>query len=295
MKKLKKRTILILGGSGFIGKAVISELLKRRYKVIATYNRHKQSSKTFPDLHWVLWDATKEALPKIDWNNISAVLHLANYSDLLDFPENARQIYKISIESVFNLLDKAYRSNIKRVVIASTGAVLGGNKTINSEFNSYLPINFYSASKACAEILANEYSSIVSTAVLRFFYPYGNGGQRYLVGRLINNVKKGEEILIEGRNGVIVNPVYLSDLAKGVVLALESDAKGIFHLPGLERISLRGMIELIGRLVGKRPVIRVVSRKTPGGHAGFYSRAKKILGYIPKVSLKEGIERTLDI
>lgn len=292
---MKKQTILILGGSGFIGKAVISELLKRRYRVIATYNRNKQSSKDFLNLHWILWDATKEALPNINWNNISAILHLANCSDLHNFPKNARQIYRISIESTFNILDKAYRSKIKRVVIASTGAVLGGNNTINSEFNSYSPINFYAASKACAEILVNEYSSIVSTAVLRFFYPYGNGGERYLVGRLINNVKKGEEILIEGRNGVIVNPVYLSDLAKGVALALESDAKGIFHLPGLEKISLRGLIELIGKLVGKRPIIKVISQKTPGGHAGFYSRAKKILGYVPEVSLKEGIERTLSL
>ncbi len=291
----KKLNVLILGGSGFIGNAIIPEVISRGHKVFATYCNRQPLNERSPDLTWIGWDATTEPLPEIDWRRIDTVLHLANYSDLRRFPINAKPMFQIIVDSTFNLLDKAHASGIKRVVIASTGHVLPDIKIAYEEDATYAPKNFYGTIKSCAELLTTAYSNIMSAAVLRFFYPYGPGGERFLIGRLIKDVREGNEISIEGVDGIIINPVYLSDLARGTALALESMATGFFHLAGPDQITLRSFLELTGKLVGRRPVIKSVSKKAPGGHAGLYSRSKGILGYAPLISIETGLKNVLGL
>ncbi len=288
--------ILILGGSGFIGNAVIPELLSRGHKVFATYCNHRPLKERSPDLTWIAWDATRDALPEIDWEKIDTVLHLANFSDLKSFPVNAKSMFQVIVNSTFNILDKAHTAGIKRVVVASTGHVLPDVKIIYEEDATYAPKNYYGTIKSCSELLTTAYSDIMATAVLRFFYPYGGpGGERFLIDRLIQDVKEGNKISIEGDDGIIINPVHLNDLARGTALALESMATGIFHLPGPDQISLRSFLELVGKLVGCQPIINSKSKNTPGGHAGLYTRSQELLGYSPAISLEEGLKNMLGL
>lgn len=295
-RTLKKLKILVLGGSGFIGSAVIPELLGRGHEVLATYCHHQAVIESNHNLTWIKWDVTKESLPEIDWNEIDAALHLANYSDLWDFPSKSKPIFQINVESVFNLLEKARLNKIERVVITSTGDVLSNKIKIATEEDvNYAPRSFYAATKACAELITTAYGNTISTAVLRFFHPYGPGEHRFLINRLAKAVREGKEIPIEGKDGIIISPLHLRDLALGTALALESMAKGIFHLAGPDIISLSSFLELVGKLVGRRPIIKSISKKAPGGHAGLYARTEKILGYTPSISIDPGIKDILEL
>lgn len=289
----KKLNILILGGSGFIGSALIPTLLSRGHKVCATYCNHKPSHKA-NNLSWIYWDAIKKPLPKIDWNEINTVLHLANYYDLQNFPDNAKSIFRIVVESLFNLLDKSKEFGINRIITASTGHVLGNDKPANEENETYAPKNFYGTAKACAELLTTAYSDILSTAVLRYYYPYGPGGDRFLIGRLINKIKENKEILIDGEDGIIINPVHIFDLVRGTELALQSNASGIFHITGPELISLRSFLKLTGKFLGKKPTITSISKIVPKGHAGTCERSKEILKYKPSITPEEGIMKMIN-
>ena len=71
--------------------------------------------------------------------------------------------------------------------------------------------------------------------------------------------------------------------------------EGFFHLAGPDQITLRSFLELTGKLVGRRPVIKSVSKKAPGGHAGLYSRSKGILGYAPLISIETGLKNVLGL
>jgi UDP-glucose 4-epimerase len=291
MNNSKKNNILILGGSGFIGKGIIKELLSRNYCITATYYKHPPKDTFSSKLKWIKWDATSQPLPDIAWQEIDTILHLANCSNIHNFPSNSRSIYKIVVESTFNILEKAYQHGVSRFILSSTGDVLSKKNICNQENADYGPTSFYATSKACAEMITNSYASLISTAILRFYHPYGPGSDRFLIFRLVRNVAEGKEITIEGKDGIIINPIYITDLGEGVALAIESEADGKFHLAGPDQISLRDFLELVGDMAGKKPKIRSLPAKSMGGHAGNFTRSNTILGFTPTISLKDGLEK----
>ena len=284
--------VLVTGGSGFVGKAVLAELVARGCAPIATCTGPPYKRPRHPGFTWVQWDAMLEPLPAVEWASLSAIVHLAAPRELLDFPA----LYESSIASTFRLLEAARLHRISRFVLASSGDVLGPSVGPAKEDDLlYLPASFYGTAKACAELLSRSYEKLISTAILRFYHPYGPGGERFLVNRLLRMVAEGEEVRIEGEEGILVNPVWIADLARGIALALESRDTGIFHLAGPDTETLRSLLTRIGKIVGRPPLIRVGPGPGAERHAGSFARSARVLGYRPRVSLDEGLHRLLRI
>ena len=283
------RSVLVTGGSGFVGRHVIRALLARGYRVIAT---HADPPGKVPAagtrLRWVRWDGTRTPLPRVAWNKLDAIIHLAVPGSLFAFPDNAAALYELEISGTFRLLEAARRYRLRRVLIASTSYVLGTMFRRHRETDcSYRPSTFYGTTKACAELIARAYEGVVSTAVVRFYWPYGPGGDRYLIQRLLRNVADGKEVFVEGRNGMVLNQVWVEDLADGMVRALESNVTGIFHLAGPETLTLRQLINRMGRVLGRRPVIRVKPASLNVNQAADYRWTMKTLGYKPRMRLDD--------
>jgi nucleoside-diphosphate-sugar epimerase len=285
--------VLVTGGSGFVGRAVVSELLKRGRAVTAT---------TYPDLRpipeadWIPWDATVSPLPDAPWDTLDAVIHLALPPNPLAVPEQTGPLFDTCVASTFHLLRKAASTGrIKRVVFISTGSSIGPRSAPAAESDrEYRPVAFYGAAKACGEILADAFQKLVSTAVVRLYHPYGPGGDRFLINRLLRSVQEGREVFIDGEEGISLNPVWLEDAARGIDLAVASDARGIFHLGGRETVTLRQLLAMMGELAGAAP--RTITRpvEVSESHACDMSRSAAELGYAPAVGLREGLRRLLE-
>ena len=294
MSSRRPLNVLVTGGSGFVGTAVVAELLDRGHQVVSTSNVLSDSLPDRPGLSWVLWDALGEPVPDVEWRAFQAVLHLAAPVGHLDFPAQAWPVFELAVAATFRLLEKAREHGIGRVLVASTGNVLAPGDGLAAETDiHYEPETFYGAAKACSELLVRSYQSELSSAVLRFFHPYGLGGERFVISRLIRSVAAGREIRIEGQNGILLNPVWIEDLAVGVCLAVESDATGVFHFAGPDVLNLRELVELIGALLDKPPVITTRRQEHLVHHAGSYEVAQRVLGYNPQVSLREGLGRLI--
>ena len=284
--------VLVTGGSGFVGRAVLRELTGHGEAVTATHTGRSGAQPALPGVTWVEWDATLEPLPRVAWDRITAILHLAAPPNLFDFPGQAAAMYEITVAATFRLLEAARRYDIPRFVLASTGDVLGGSEGPAKEDDPlYLPTSFYGASKAAAEILLRSYEPLLSTAVLRFYHPYGPGGGRFLINRLLRMVAEGKEVTIEGENGILLNPVWIEDLARGVLLALQSRETGVFHLAGPDTETLRALLLRMGEIAGRPAVIRAIPGPGVERHAGSFAKSERLLGYRPRVSLNEGLRR----
>ena len=275
-----------------MGRAALRELTGHGEAVTATHTGRRGDQPALPGVTWVKWDATLEPLPAVEWDRIAAILHLAAPPNLFDFPGQAAAMYEITVAATFRLLEAARRYDIPRFVLASTGDVLGPSEGLAKEEDRlYLPTSFYGAAKAAAEILLRSYETLLSTALLRFYHPYGPGGGRFLINRLLGMVAEGKEVTIEGENGILLNPVWIEDLARGVFLALQSRETGVFHLAGPDTETLRALLLRMGEIVGKPAVIRAIPGPGVERHAGSFTNSERLLGYRPRVSLNEGLRR----
>ena len=288
------RRVLVTGGSGFIGGAVVSRLVDTGHTVTATATKITRDLPEAAGLTWIPWDATESPLPGADWHETDVVCHLAAPRSLFDVPNDAEAIFEVTVEAGFRILEAARSAGIKRIVLASTGDVLGASDGPAPETaGPFAPDSFYGAAKAAAELLAGAYGKLVPNAVLRFYHPYGPGGGRFLVNRLIKAVMDEEVITIEHDHGIRLNPVWLSDLAEGVCLAIDSDQTGVFHLAGPETVTLRQLLELIGELAGRTPHIRHTPEPGVERHLGGDDRARALLGYKPRTMLRDGLKRLI--
>jgi len=279
--------LLITGGTGFIGRQVIINLLPR-HRIFALY-REKPISESFKDVEWIqqnlFYPIEEKNLPE----KIDAIIHLAQSKYYRDFPERGKEIFKVNIESTLSLLEIGRKRGIKKFIYASSGGIYGYSYEKFIETDTINPINFYLTSKYCSELLIGNYNHYFSTVVLRFFFVYGPGQKGMLIPRLIDHINRGEPIIIYGRTGIRLNPIHVMDAIKAFSPAIETPVSGIFNIAGDEVISIKELSEKIGKLIRKEPIFAYEKSTILGDIIGDNSRMKSLLGVIPEISLDKGI------
>lgn len=287
--------VLVTGGSGFVGGATVGELLRRGHTVYATTTNSAPRPADHPQLRWLAWDACAQPLPDAPWDALDAVLHLAVPRSVA-FPADAGVTFEVTVAATMRLLERARTGGVRRFVLGSTGDVLAPAAPPAFEADEQLrPSSFYGTAKANAELLVRAYAGELSTAIARIFHPYGPGGDRFLVNRLLARVRAGEPVRVEGRDGITLNPLWVDDLAAGLAAAVEGDATGVFHFAGPDMVTLRELLLRMGALAGVQTRIEPQPERAPVEcHAGDCRRSASLLAFAPSVSLGDGLRRLLE-
>jgi len=275
------------GATGFIGSRIVAELLGA-HRIFALYHENRPDQQ-LEGVTWIEQDLSKPLEEAKLAKEIDAILHLAQSRNYRNFPERADDIFKVNIEGTYHLLELGRRLGIKKFIYASSGGIYGYSYEKFMETATINPVNFYLTSKYCSELLIGNYNPYFTTVVFRFFFVYGPKQKSMLIPRLLDNIKKGEPIIIYGKSGVRINPIHVNDAIKVFPPSLETSVSGIFNVAGDEFISIRELSEMIGRLIGKDPIFVHKKSNLPGDIIGDNSRMKAVLGVIPEVSLKKGI------
>lgn len=266
--------VLVTGGSGFVGSAVVADLVAHGHEVVAT------TRGTGDAPHRITWDAAYALAPDVDWSTFDTVLHLASPT--------------APVDATVAVLGQARAAGVARFVYVSSGDALGAVDDVVDESTPMRPVaSPYGAAKASGEAATLAADAAMSTAVVRLFHPYGPGGDRFLVNRIVRAVAEGTPVTVEGDHGLVLNPAWRADVAVGLRLALESHEGGVFHLAGPDVVSLTALVALAGELCGRQPILERVPGPPPGGHAGRFEETTRRLGYRPSVTLRDGIGRLL--
>lgn len=286
------KSILVTGANGLLGRSVVARLASTN-EVCAMV--HALPEDPLPGVRYLPvdfagnWDVG--ALPQ----KVHAIVHLAQSAHFRDVPARALEVFQVNIASTALLLDYAWRTGVERFVYASSGGIYsGGIQTFRETSPVIQPdtLGYYLGSKVSCEALASSYARFMKIMVLRFFFIYGKGQNRtMLIPRLIDNIRGGKPVTIQGENGLRLNPIHVSDASAAVVAALGSENSAIYNVAGPQVLSLRELCGEIQALVGKSARFETLQGQ-PSDVVGDISMMRTHL-HTPSVHLSTGLKDLL--
>jgi len=306
------KKILVTGVAGFIGSKVSEMLLEEGYNVIGIDNLND-----YYDKRLKLW-----RLERLKKNNNFKFYQtdIENYDDLnVIFQEHspeavinlaARAGVRYSLENPFiylstnaggtlNLLELCKGYNVPKFILASTSSLYAGQKMpFKEELPVNTPISPYAASKKSAEAMAYTYHYLygLDVTVLRYFTVYGPGGRPDMsIFRFIKWIKEGSPLEIFGDGSQQRDFTYIDDIARGTIKALKPLGYEIINFGGNKPCRLNESIKLMERYIGREAKCSYKEFHKADMKATWadIDKARKLLGGQPKVSLEEGIKRTV--
>jgi UDP-glucose 4-epimerase len=305
---LTKR-VLVTGGAGFIGSHVVDRLVERGYgvRVIDNLSTGKlENIKGHLDgggVDFVEGDVRNAKLVKKCVRGIDTVIHLAAVASVPFSIENPDLTFKINVAGTINLLYSCVKHKVGRFVFVSSCAVYGEPQFLPiNEQHPTEPISPYAKSKLAGEkyCLGFHENGLLRSVVLRLFNVYGfrQGVNDYcgVITRFIDRARQGLPLVVYGDGLQSRDFVNVRDVADAVLSAVESiDAEGeVFNVGFGEPTSIDDLAMVISELAGLK--LEVVHGEPRLGDIkqsyADISKAEKLLGYKPIVSLKDGL-RTL--
>jgi nucleoside-diphosphate-sugar epimerase len=182
-----------------------------------------------------------DRLPKVE-----CVVHLAQSQLYRQFPEHAAEIFAVNTSSTMQLLDWARSIGVNRFLLTSTGSVYEPFRQPLSEDVAVAPTNFYAASKAAAELLAQSYSRSMTICILRLFFVYGPGQTNRLVPNLARLIANRQPVFLAGDgDGMVLTPTYVADTVFTLSRALEEGWEGIYNVAAPWPVTMRQLSHAI--------------------------------------------------
>ncbi|SJZ46669.1 NAD-dependent epimerase/dehydratase family protein [Selenihalanaerobacter shriftii] len=304
---------LITGVAGFIGSNLAEELLARGKEVIGVdcftdYYARELKEKNLKDIidndNFEFIEANLLDLDLVELlNGVDYVYHQAAQAGVRASWGQTFDIYtNNNIRATQQLLEAAKETDIKKIVYASSSSVYGDTDQLPmKETNRLQPVSPYGVSKLAAENLCYLYwkNFGVSTVSLRYFTVFGERQRPDMAFHIfIKAILTDGKITIFGDGKQSRNFTYVGDVVQANILAAESDVKGeIFNVGGAgERVTLNKTIETIEEIIGKRveKEYQAVAKGDVKHTEADETKIRKMLGYKPKVGLKEGLEREVE-
>lgn len=310
--EIKKSKILVIGGAGFIGSYVVSELTKEDVSEIIVYDnffRGKKENlkdalkdprvKIFPDGG----DITQEDILNKAMEGVDYVIHLAALW-LLQCYEYPKSAFKVNIEGTFNVLEACIKNKVKKLVFSSSASVYGNALQIPmTEEHPFNNRTFYGATKIAGEQMCRAFYERygLNYVGLRYMNVYGPG-QDYkgayvaVIMKILDRIQQGLPPIIYGDGSQSYDFIYVEDTAKANVCALKSDACDSFYNIGMgKKTTIKEVCKMLLKLTGSNLDIQYEpAGKTFVTHRiGSIEKAEKELGFKAKVELEEGLSNLI--
>jgi UDP-glucose 4-epimerase len=293
--------ITITGGSGFIGSNLV-ELLHNKHN-ITVFDVKKTH---FEDVKFVEGDITEAKAANDAIKNADVVIHLAATLGVINTEKNPVKTLDTNIFGTKNVLNACKNNHVKKIIFSSSSEIYGEPLKIPiKEIDKVMPITNYGISKLAAEEYIKAYSKNFGLryTILRLFNVYGEKQRNeWVMSEFVNQAIKNDNLIIHGTGSQIRAFCHVSDASKGFENALEKGDAEIINIGNdTEPVSIKELAERIISISKSKSEIKLIpfeksdrDRNEIMNRAPDITKAKKILGYRPKISLDEGIERILE-
>jgi UDP-glucose 4-epimerase len=301
--------LMVTGGMGFIGSHTVDALLQNNAEVwvlddlSSGYLRNLERWKQNPKLHFqrgsVISHRTVAALTR----KVEAIVHLAAVVSPVVSVRRPERTNEVNVSGTLNILRAGLKNGVKRIVFASSSSLYGNPRTIPIREDTPLnPITPYGVSKLAAEHYCRVYHKTygLSTVSLRYFNVYGErqSSNPYsgVISIFANQIAKGHQITIYGDGNQTRDFVHITDVVRANLLALKAK-RGIgeaFNIGTGRATTINQLQRVLVRAMGEQHVLPTFLEARKGDikdSCANITKARRILGFQPRITLREGLER----
>lgn len=292
----KPATILVTGGSGFIGRHVVTFFQFQGHPVRVLDLVPTNAAEC------IVGDVSDPAAVRRALSGVDAVVHLAAQASVQKAIAEPALTRRSNVDGTHVVLEQARAAGVKKVVFASSCAVYGHAAPPLSEEVPVSPLSLYAGTKVEGETLCRSYSEKdLPCVALRFFNVYGPGQKRdsdyaAVIPAFIHAANEGKPLTIYGDGTASRDFVSVADVVQAVQRALDfPEPFGVFNVGSGTATTVKELAERIVLLT--RSSSKIVHAPGRSGEVRFSwadpTRAKKELGFEAAVGLEEGLKRIL--
>ena len=305
MTNLKNRKVLVTGGAGFIGSELVRQLADEQAVVIAVDNLASGHKKNLEGItgnpQFVQEDIRQTASMERLLKGVEVVFHLACLG-VRHSIHSPYENHQVNAEATLKLLQISHTLGVKRFVTVSSSEVYGtAQKVPMDENHPTFPHTVYGASKLAGECYTRAFHDTYGfpTVVIRPFNTYGprchhEGDSGEVIPKFLLRTLAGKPMMIFGDGTQTRDFTYVADTARGILTAgLREEAVGeTINLGSGFEITVNALAQKIREATGFDKAKVFHDQPRPGDVLRLYAdsqKAKKLLGFEPRVTLKEGL------
>lgn len=308
---MNKKVCVVTGGAGFIGSHLVDALLKKGYKVFALDNLltgsedNLSEAKKHPDFTFIKYDVINE-LPVL--GQIDYIYHLASPASVPDYQKYPEETALVNTVGTRGLL-KVAKAHGAKFLFTSTSEVYGDPKEHPQKETYWGNVNpngvraCYDEAKRFGEMMTMLYvkNHHVDGRIVRIFNTYGprmrpNDGR--VISNFINQALEGKPLTVYGDGLQTRSICYVSDQVEGLIALMETDATNgeVVNIGNPEEYTMLDLAKKIRTMMGvSSEIIHLeLPLDDPTKRKPDITKAKALLGWTPKVSADEGLQKTIE-
>ena len=302
----KSHHFAITGGAGFIGSHLAKELVRLGQQVTVIDNLCGADGSNLKEIEgkiqFVQADVCQFPVLKSAFEGIDFVFHLAAQISVARSVQCPEETWQNNVQGTENVLEAALQAGVKKVVFASSSSVYGNGTDVPYMENAALEFKSpYALSKYMGEKLCRHYTEVfgLHTIILRGFNVFGpgqrtDGPYAAVVAKFIQTAKEDKPFPIHGDGSQVRDFIYVEDVVKANLLAVQQGGAGeAYNVASGQPCSVQELCQLIEQIAGRS--LGCVFLPERAGDVAISSaniNKMKSLGFVPAVSLKEGLKRT---
>jgi nucleoside-diphosphate-sugar epimerase len=231
----------------------------------------------------------------------AAVINLAARAGVRSSVADPWVYFSTNVDGALNMMELCRQHDIPKFVQASSSSVYGDNNPMpyREDANTDLPLQPYAASKKASEVLAYSYHYLhgLDVTIFRYFTVFGPAARPDMaMFRFTQWISEGKTVHVNGDGRQTRGFTYVDDIARGTIQGLKPLGYEIINLGGHEQISMLDLIHLFESKVGRAALLEYgpIHKADALANLSDSSKAIRLLGWEPQVSLEEGVTRLVE-
>ncbi|HEV2193247.1 MAG TPA: NAD-dependent epimerase/dehydratase family protein [Nitrosopumilaceae archaeon] len=283
--------IILVGGSGFIGKSLLPKLVKEKFQVKTMIHNNDLDI----EIQTFKGDILSPGMLDSEISRGDIVINLIGQTT-----SNVGNLVELNIMGGLNLLDSCIKKKAKEIILISSINVYGENmKTPSKEIDPLKPETTYGIVKMMAEKIYEYYSKTydLNITILRLSHVYGPRKKAGIVSNLMTSIKNKKSVTLYDKGKQSRDLLYIDDATDGIIQAIKTHRSGfnIFNISSGKKYMIKDLVKTIEKITHKKLNVKLDAKiQDERCIWADNSKAQKLIKFKPQIDIEKGLKLTIE-